>query len=66
VGLEPFDQLPETALARDLAAFEEASQRFVGSCALAGWIVLLASWIIALAGFSSTADPMPPHSPASD
>jgi hypothetical protein len=62
VGLEPFDQLPETALTRELAAFQEVSQRFVGSFALAGWIVPLAG----VAGLAVTADPIPRHSLASD
>jgi hypothetical protein len=69
VGLEPFDQLPETALTRELAAFQEVSQRFVGSFALAGWIVPLAGWIVPLAGVAGLAvivEPIPRHSLASD
>jgi hypothetical protein len=66
VGLEPFDQLPETALTRELAASQEVAQRFVGSSALACRIVALACRIVALAGLAATADPIPHHSLASD
>jgi hypothetical protein len=66
MGLEPFDQLPETAPTRDFATFQEVSQRILGSCELATRIVALAGWIVALAGFAATADPIPCHSPASD